>query len=143
MGKVITRQAIIKEVEGATGNNFNLSEIRPTSSNIEVRQYPMRVIAWGLSGEDKVHVRIARVSSVGNANWTMDQFAKCHALEPDIVANVQHMPYKVQRGDKLETVVLTEENPAIHINDAGVYYFEYEGQDEVFIDFYNDTIISK
>lgn len=139
MGKVITRQAIIKEMDGATGNNFNLSEIRPTSSNIEVRKYPMRVIAWGLNDEDKVHVRIARVSSVGNANWTMDQFSQCRALSPDIVANVEHMPYKV----KGEEVVLTKEEPAIHINDAGVYYFEYEGQDEVFIDFYNDTIIAK
>ena len=137
MKRVVTRTAVIKELENEAGVNFNLSEIRPTSSNVEVRDRPLRVIAWGLSDEDKVRVKIARVSSVGNPNWTLDQTSHCRAMEPDVVANVQHMDYKVDG----EEVILTADQPALNINNSGVYYFEYEGSNEAVIEYFVDSAI--
>ncbi|MGX2956429.1 hypothetical protein ACWIYZ_04975 [Ursidibacter arcticus] len=118
---------------------FTLNSLFPTSTNIEVRKYPKRIIAWGLSGDETVTVHIARVQSLGNPNWTLtDDCCPC-IIEPDCVANVQHMPYKKCK----QAVVLTAEEPAIHIDDAGTYYFEYHGNNEVIIDHYDDPVMAK
>ncbi|QLB20075.1 hypothetical protein A6B43_00240 [Vespertiliibacter pulmonis] len=118
---------------------FNLDELFPTSSNIDVRQYPKRVIVWGLVGDETVTVHIARVQSLGNPHWTLtDDCCPC-PIEPSILANVQHMPYKKCK----QAVVLTANEPAIHIDDAGTYYFEYHGTNSVIIDHYDDPVIPK
>lgn len=97
------------------------------------------MIAWGLSEGESVSVHIARVQSLGNPNWTLtDDCCPC-PIEPSAVANVQHMPYKQCK----QAVVLTAENPAIHIDDAGTYYFEYHGTNSVIIDHYDDPVIAK
>lgn len=119
--------------------HFQLNEIFPISTNVEVKRYPLRVIAWGLMGNETVSVHIARVQSLGNPNWTLtDDCCPC-PIEPSAVANVQHMPYKKCKQE----VVLTADEPAIHIDDAGTYYFEYHGDNEVIIDHYDDPVIPK
>lgn len=123
----------------STEPRFTLNPLFPTSSNIEVRLHPKRVIAWGLNDGEMVSVHIARVQSLGNPNWALsDDCCPC-AIEPDRVANVQHLPYKRCK----DVVVLTAENPAIHIDDAGTYYFEYHGENEVILDHYDDPVIRK
>lgn len=118
---------------------FTLNPLFPTSSNIEVRQYPKRIIAWGLMGDETVSVHIARVQSLGNPNWTLTEDCCPCPIEPSAVANVQHMPYKRHQ----QVVLLTAENPAIHIDDAGTYYFEYHGSNEVILDHYDDPVLRK
>lgn len=119
--------------------HFQLNEIFPISTNVEVKRYPLRVIAWGLMGNETVSVHIARVQSLGNPNWTLtDDCCPC-PIEPSAVANVQHMPYKKCKQE----VVLTADEPTLHIDDAGTYYFEYHGDNEVIIDHYDDPVIPK
>lgn len=119
--------------------HFQLNELSPISTNVEVKRYPLRVIAWGLADNETVSVHIARVQSLGNPNWTLtDDCCPC-PIEPSAVANVQHMPYKKCKQE----VVLTADEPAIHIDDAGTYYFEYHGDNEVIIDHYDDPVIPK
>lgn len=123
----------------STKPRFNLNELSPLSSNFDVRQYPKRVIVWGLFGDETVTVHMARVQSIGNSMWALsDDCCPC-PIEPSALANVGSMPYK-QCG---KSVVLTAENPAIHIDDAGTYYFEYHGNHNVVIDHYDDPIIVK
>lgn len=138
MGNIKTHSHI-KTAQTSTEPRFTLNELYPTSSNIDVRQYPKRIIAWGLVGSETVSVQMARVQSLGNPHWTLtDDCCPC-PIEPSAVANVQHMPY-LRCG---KPVILTAENPAIHIDDAGTYYFEYHGTSEVMIDHYDDPVIAK
>lgn len=120
--------------------HFHLTQVRPTSSNVQVRKYPLRVVAWGLEQGESVEVRMVRVSSLGNTHWALsdDECCPC-VLPPDQVANVQTMPY-IKCGKPL---VLTAQNPTAHIDDAGIYYFEYSGYGEVILDHYDDPVISK
>lgn len=118
---------------------FTLNPLYPISSNLEVRKYPKRVIAWGLMGEETVSVHIARTASIGNTGWALtDDCCPC-IIEPDSVVNVQHMPYKQCK----KAVVLTADEPAIHIDDAGVYYFEYHGTNDVVVEHYDDPVMTK
>ena len=120
--------------------HFQLNEIFPISTNVEVKRYPLRVIAWGLMGDETVSVHIAKVQSLGNPHWALSDDNCCPCpIEPSAVANVQHMPYKKCKQE----VVLTADEPAIHIDDAGTYYFEYHGDNEVIIDHYDDPVIPK
>lgn len=120
--------------------HFHLTQLRPTSTNVEVRKYPLRIIAWGLSGSETVTVHMARVSSLGNTHWALSDDKCCPCiLPPDQVANVQHMPY-IKCGKPL---VLTADNPCAHIDDAGIYYFEYHGSESVIVDHYDDPVIRK
>lgn len=119
--------------------HFHLTQLRPISSNVEVRKYPLRVIAWGLNADDIVTVHMARVSSLGNTHWALsDDCCPC-VIPPSEVANVQTMPY-IKCGEPL---VLTADNPCAHIDDAGIYYFEYSGYGEVILDHYDDPVIRK
>lgn len=139
MGTIRTHTHIKPHSNTSSSPRFALNEILPISSNIEVRKYPKRIIAWGLNDGETVTVHIARVQSIGNPNWTLtDDCCPC-PIEPDLVANVQHMPYKKCK----QAVVLTADEPAIHIDDAGTYYFEYHGVNEVIIDHYDDPVIPK
>lgn len=140
MGNIRTHSHIkTAPSQSNTEPRFTLNQIFPTSSNIEVRKYPKRIIAWGLMGNETVSVHIARVQSLGNPNWTLtDDCCPC-PIEPSAVANVQHMPYKKCKQE----VILTADEPAIHIDDAGTYYFEYHGDNEVIIDHYDDPVIPK
>lgn len=140
MGNIRTH-SYIKTAQIQSGNEprFNLNQLFSTSTNIEVRKYPKRVIAWGLVGDETVSVHIARVQSLGNPNWTLtDDCCPC-PIEPSAVANVQHMPY-LKCGKPL---ILTADNPCTHIDDAGIYYFEYHGSESVIVDHYDDPVIRK
>lgn len=140
MGNIRTHSHIKTALsQSNTEPRFTLNELFSISTNIEVRKYPKRVIAWGLIGDETVSVHIARVLSLGNPNWTLtDDYCPC-IIEPDRVANVQQMPYKKCK----RAVVLTADEPAIHIDDAGTYYFEYHGNNEVIIDHYDDPVMVK
>ena len=140
---VRTRKTVVKDITDDRSLAFQLNQIRQKSKNVEVRKYPLRVICWGLTGDDKVKVKMARVSSVGNPNWAMSELSQCNMLEPDVVANVQSLPYKVNKGEDMIELEFTAKDPSGYINATGVYYFEYEGSDEVFIDYFNDVVISK
>ena len=88
---------------------------------------------------ETVSVHIARVQSLGNPHWALtDDCCPC-VIEPSAVANVQHMPYKKCK----QAVVLTADDPTIHIDDAGTYYFEYHGKNEVIVDHYDDPVMAK
>lgn len=118
---------------------FNLNELHSRSANVEVKRHPMRLIAWGLNEGETVTVYMAKVQSVGNPHWTLsDDCCPC-PIEPSAVGNVQSLPYKI-KGTPL---VLTHDNPAGHIEDAGSYYFEYEGSGEVIVDHYDDPVRPK
>lgn len=120
--------------------HFHLTQLRPTSSNVEVRKYPLRVIAWGLDKGESVEVKMARVSSLGNTHWALSDNECCPCIiPPDQLANVQSMPY-IKCGKPL---TLTAENPCAHIDDAGIYYFEYTGVGDVILDHYDDPVIRK
>ncbi|VEH67277.1 Uncharacterised protein [Rodentibacter pneumotropicus] len=95
MGNIRTHSHIkTAQTQSNTEPRFTLNELFPTSTNIDVRKYPKRVIAWGLIGDETVSVHIARVQSLGHPNWTLtDDCCPC-PIEPSAVANVQHMPYK-------------------------------------------------
>ncbi|MDH2997183.1 hypothetical protein A1D22_05795 [Pasteurellaceae bacterium LFhippo2] len=134
-----THTAITTNQPKLTDPRFNLNPLFPTSTNIEVRQLPKRVIAWGLDKDETVTVHIARVQSLGNPNWALTEDCCPCIIEPDRVANVQQMPYKKCK----KAVVLTAGEPAIHIDDAGTYYFEYHGNNEVIIDHYDDPVMAK
>lgn len=119
--------------------HFHLTQIRPTSTNVQVRKYPLRIVAWGLDEGETVAVRMARVTSLGNPHWALsDDCCPC-VIPPSEVANVQTMPY-IKCGKPL---VLTADNPCAHIDDAGIYYFEYSGYGEVILDHYDDPVIRK
>lgn len=137
--KIKTHTAITTNPTQSNAPRFTLNPLYPTSSNIEVRRLPKRVIAWGLEGEETVTVHIARVQSIGNPNWALtDDCCPC-IIEPDLVVNVNKMPYKKCK----QAVVLTADDPAIHIDDAGTYYFEYHGNNEVILDHYDDPVMAK
>ncbi|WP_439327602.1 hypothetical protein [Lonepinella sp. BR2357] len=134
-----THTTLIRQQTQPNQPHFNLNELFPTSTNVEVKRYPLRVIAWGLTGAETVTVHIARVQSLGNRHWTLsDDCCPC-VIEPSALANVENMPYKKCK----QAVVLTADEPAIHIDDAGTYYFEYHGTNSVIIDHYDDPIIPK
>lgn len=140
MAKIQTHSHIkTAQTQSNTEIRFHLNPLHSTSSNIEVRQYPKRIIAWGLMNEDTVSVHIARVQSLGNPDWALTKDCCPCVIEPSVVANVQHMPYKKCK----QVVVLTADEPTIHIDDAGTYYFEYHGDNEVIIDHYDDPVIPK
>lgn len=89
--------------------------------------------------DESVSVHIAKTESLGNANWALtDDCCPC-VIEPSAIANVQHMPYKKCK----QAVVLTYDDPTIHIDDAGVYYFEYHGSGQVTLEHYDDPVIPK
>lgn len=135
-----THSAIIRQQHSPNTPYFHLNELYPTSTNVEAKRYPLRIIAWGLSDNETVSVHIARVQSLDNPHWALSDDDCCPCvIEPSAVANVQHMPYK-QCGKPL---VLTAENPTAHIDDAGTYYFEYHGTNSVIIDHYDDPIMTK
>lgn len=140
MGKIQTHSHIkTTQNQSASEPRFTLNPLFPTSTNIDVRQYPKRIIAWGLVDGETVSVHMARVQSLGNPNWALSNECCPCPIEPSAVANVQHLPYK--RCNKV--VELTAEKPAIHIDDAGTYYFEYHGNNEVILDHYDDPVIRK
>lgn len=120
--------------------HFSLTPLHPNSTNIEVRKYPKRIIAWGLESGETVAVQMARVSSIGKTHWALSDDDCCPCImPPDLVANVQSMPY-LKCGKPL---ILTADNPCTHIDDAGIYYFEYSGHGNVIIDHYDDPVIRK
>lgn len=139
MSKIKTHSHITTTNQSSDTPNFNLNELHPISSNIDVRKYPKRVIAWGLMEGETVSVHIARVKSLGNPNWALtDDCCPC-PIAPSELANVQHMPYKKCKN----AVVLTADEPMIHIDDAGTYYFEYHGINQIILDHYDDPVIPK
>ena len=139
MGNIKTHSHIRTAQTQPNEPRFTLNELFPTSTNIEVRKHPKRVIVWGLSAGESVSVHIARVQSLGNPHWALtDDCCPC-VIEPSVVANVQHMPYKKCK----QAVVLTADDPTIHIDDAGTYYFEYHGKNEVIVDHYDDPVMAK
>lgn len=142
MGKIQTHSHIKTHPSQSSSNTeirFHLNQLHSTSSNIEVRQYPKRVIAWGLMNDETVSVHIARAQSLGNPHWTLTEDCCPCPIEPGQVANVAHLPYKKCR----QAVVLTADEPVIHIDDAGTYFFEYHGNNDVIIDHYDDPVIPK
>lgn len=136
---ITTHSHKIKATSPTGQPHFHLTELSPISTNVEVRRYPKRIIAWGLSGDEQVSVHIARVQALGNPNWTLTDDCRPCSIEPGIIANTEHMPYQRHNNP----VKLTANSPAIHIDDAGTYYFEYHGANEVVIDHYDDPVIRK
>ena len=122
------------------GSGFKLSPLNPQSANIAVSKYPHSVIVWDLAFGEIVTVRRARVDSLGNTRWAVDESACCpNPVPPSDNANVNSMPYK-RCGIE---VVLTHDNPHALIDDAGVYYFVYEGDGDIVIDHFDDPIVRK
>lgn len=140
MGKIQTHSHV-KTAQMPNGGEprFTLNALFPLSSNLLVRQLPKRVIVWGLSEGETVSVHMARSQSLGNAHWVQSGECCPCPIEPSAVANVAHMPYKKCK----QAVVLTADEPAIHIDDTGNYYFEYHGTNEVVIEHFDDPIIAK
>ena len=122
------------------GRGFKLSPLNPQSANIIVSKHPRSVIVWDLAFGEIVTVRRARVDSLGNTRWAVDESACCpNPVPPSDNANVNSMPYK-RCGVE---VVLTHDNPQALIDDAGVYYFVYEGDGDIVIDHFDDPIVRK
>lgn len=65
MGNIKTHSYIRTPPSQPNEPRFTLNELFPTSTNIEVRKYPKRVIVWGLGVGETVSVHIARVQSLG------------------------------------------------------------------------------
>lgn len=142
MAKIQTHSQIKTTTTPSPSNTeirFHLNQLHSTSSNLEVRQYPKRIIAWGLMKGETVSVHIARVQSLGNPHWALTKACCPCPIEPSQVANVAHLPYKRCQ----QAVVLTADDPTIHIDDAGTYFFEYHGNNEVMIDHYDDPVMPK
>ncbi|MBF0785768.1 hypothetical protein E4T80_09885 [Muribacter muris] len=141
MGNIRTHTRITtQQPQTAIEPRFTLNTLFPISTNIDVRKYPKRVIAWGLMPGETVSVHMARTQSLGNPNWALRDEECCPCiLEPDPVVNAHHMPYKRCH----QVVILTDEDPAIHIDDAGVYYFEYHGNHEITLEHYDDPVLRK
>lgn len=122
-----------------TEPHFTLTQLAPISTNVEVRRYPLRVIAWDLMEGEQVSVHIAKVQALSNPHWALSEDECPCVLEPGQLANTKHQPYK-RHG---QAVVLTAENATACLDDAGTYFFEYHGSGQVILDCYDDPVPRK
>lgn len=122
------------------GKGFKLSPLNPQSANITVSKYPHSIIAWDLADGETVTIRRTRVDSLGNTRWAVDDSSCCpNPVPPSDNANVNSMPYRRCGID----IVLTHEEPHVLIDDAGVYYFVYQGDGDIVIDHFDDPVVRK
>ena len=137
---IVTHISVTNSAIKDNGMGFKLSPMSPQSANIIVSKYPRAIVVWDLAIGETVAVRRARVDSLGNARWAVDESGCCPSpVPPSDNANVNSMPYRRCGVD----VVLTHEEPHVLIDDAGVYYFVYQGDGDIVIDHFDDPIARK
>lgn len=117
-----------------------LSEGYPYSGNLTVRDKPLRIIAWGLTGDDYIIVNAARIGAIGSRHWALtDDCCPC-VLPPSPVVNVDYMPY-LRCGNQVK---LTAASPFALIDDTGSYFLEFVGSgDLVTVEYYDDLCLRK